>query len=153
MILPEELESIAFLKNLEVSHANQIALVMELKECPPGNVLFREGQECPYIYFVLRGSVNLEIEEPPGKGVQIQTVERGQLLGWSPVLGLGPMTATAVTADWSRIAALAIDRLQLLCDSDPRFGMAVMRQLAIALAQRLRTTRERLSRNLQEKHC
>jgi CRP/FNR family transcriptional regulator, cyclic AMP receptor protein len=145
MILPEGMENIEFMQNLSPTYAGLIAMAVQIKECPPGTVLFRERQECLYIYFVLRGTVSLEIEASPQKTVEIQTLGPGELLGWSPVLGMGPMTATACTTDSCRIAALAVDRLLALCDGDPQFGMAFMRQIAVALAKRLKATRSRLS--------
>jgi CRP-like cAMP-binding protein len=111
--------------------------------------LFREQQQSSFIYLVLSGTVGLEIELSPQKVVPVQTVGPGEILGWSPMLGLGPMTATARTAERCRLAALPVDRLMDLCEQNPRFGLALMRQLAIALAERLRTTRLRLSRTMR----
>jgi CRP/FNR family transcriptional regulator, cyclic AMP receptor protein len=145
MILPEEMECVEFLQNLGAPHANQIALAAQLRECPAGTVLFREGQKSPFIYFVLRGAVSLEIEGDAHQPVQVQTVGPGELLGWSAVLGLNPMTATTRAVGPCRLAALAVDKLLALWEHDPRLGMAFMRQLAITLADRLRTTRHRLS--------
>lgn len=147
MSLPEGMEIIGFMRNLSPTHADLIAMLVQVKELPPGTVLFREREECLDIYFVLRGTVSLEIEVSPRTTVQVQTLGPGELLGWSPVLGLGPMTATATTADTCRIAALDVDRLLALCEHDTRFGMAFMRQLAISLARRLKATRMRLSAN------
>jgi CRP/FNR family transcriptional regulator, cyclic AMP receptor protein len=144
MILPEGMDHVEFMQSLSPTYANLMAMTMQIKECPPGTVLFREREDCLYIYFVLRGTVSLEIEASPQKTVEIQKLGAGDLLGWSPVLGMGPMTATACTTDSCRIAALAVDRLTALCDGDPRFGMAFMRQMAVTLAQRLKATRFRL---------
>ena len=141
MILPEEMECIEFLQKLGPRYANQVALLAQLKECPAGAVLFREGQESPFIYFVLRGTVCLEIETASQKTVPVQTIGPGELVGWSPVLGPRPMTVTVRALDRCRLAALAVDRLVALCEQDPHFGMAFMRQMATALADRLRATR------------
>jgi CRP-like cAMP-binding protein len=145
MILPEEMACIEFLQKLGASYANQIAQLAQLKEYPAGAVLFREGQKSAFIYFVLRGTVGLEIKTPSQKAVPVQTVGPGELLGWSPVLGSHSMTATARALDRCRLAALAVDPLLALCEHDPHFGKAFLRQLATALADRLRATRLRLS--------
>ncbi len=143
-ILPEGMENIEFMQNLSPTYAGLVAMTVQIKECPPGTVLFREREECRYIYFVLGGTVSLEIEASPQNTNEIQRLGAGDLLGWSPVLGMGPMTATARTTDSCRMAALAVDRLLPLCDGDPRFGMAFMRQMAVTLAKRLKATRFRL---------
>lgn len=145
MAFVTELEHVDFLKNLSATHADLIAMVTQIKDCPSGTILFREREESPYIFFVLSGTVALEIEMPQQGAVEIQTLDAGELLGWSPVLELGPMTATARTIDACRIAAIGVDRLAALWEHDAAFGMAFMRQLAITLAKRLRATRFRLS--------
>jgi CRP-like cAMP-binding protein len=76
--------------------------------------------------------------------VPIQTVGRGELLGWSPVLGLGPMTATARTRMWCRLIALDVGRIRDLCRDEPHFGVEFFQRLAVALARRLHATRLRL---------
>ncbi len=78
MILPEGMENIEFMQNLSPTYAGLIAMTTQIKECPPGTVLFREREECLYIYFVLRGTVSLEIEASPQKTVVIQTLGRHQ---------------------------------------------------------------------------
>jgi CRP-like cAMP-binding protein len=144
MILPEELEVVGFLKRLDPAHANRIAMLARLQERAPNTVLFEEGCPSSHIYFVLEGTVLLEMKVAGGPPVQIQTVGPGELLGWSPLLGIGPMTATARTATGCRLAALEVLALLQFCDSDPRFGLALLRQVAVVLAERLHATRTRL---------
>jgi CRP-like cAMP-binding protein len=147
MILPEEMECVEFLQRLGVPYANQMARLAQLKECPAGTIVFHEGQESSFIYFVLRGHVALEVDGSSQQAVPVQTVGPGELLGWSPVLRTGPMTATARVQDRCRLAAFAVNPLLALCKQDPHFGMAFMRQLAATLADRLRATHLRLSGN------
>jgi CRP-like cAMP-binding protein len=144
MILPEELEVVGFLKRLEPAHAGRIAVLARLLERSAQTVLFEEGHPSAHVYFVLSGSVLLEMKVAGGPPVPIEAVGAGELLGWSPLLGIGPMTATARTVTGCRLAALEVSALLQFCDSDPRFGMALMRQLAVVLAERLHATRTRL---------
>jgi hypothetical protein len=63
MILAEELISVQFLRNLDEPHINEIARRAWLKEYPEGAVVFHEGQDSAFIYFVLAGKINLEVDE------------------------------------------------------------------------------------------
>jgi CRP-like cAMP-binding protein len=144
MILPQELEVVGFLKLLDPAHAGRVAMLARLQERAPQTVLFEEGLPSAHIYFVLSGSVLLEMKVAGGSPIPIQAVGAGELLGWSPLLGIGPMTATARTVTGCRLAALEVPALRQLCDSDPRFGMALMRQVAFVLAERLHAARTRL---------
>jgi CRP-like cAMP-binding protein len=141
MILPEELEAANALRNLSQGHRNQIATLLRLRECPEGTVLFHEGEESPFIYFVLAGEAHLEIEEPHGETVEVYTAGPGDMLGWSPVLGGRAMTATARTATRCRLAILGADQVQALCKRDPGFAAAFLREVGLILSDRLRHTR------------
>lgn len=144
MVLLDTLEDITFLHDLAPEYRSFIASVGRLKEYAAGAVLFRAGQDAADVYLLCRGIVALEISGPGGEPAAIQTVGPGELLGWSPLLGLGPMTATARAVTPCRAVALAADRLLALGKHDPRFGMELLRRAAAVLARRLAGTRRRL---------
>jgi len=146
MILTEELAGVSFLLNLGQPYIGEIALLAQLREYPEGTLVFRQGQDSPFIYLVLAGKVGLETEEPPGDRVRVYTAGPGELVGWSPVLGCRAMTATARAVTRTRLAVLSVDRILALCERDPRFGWAFQRQIALALSERLRQTRRCLAR-------
>ena len=143
MVLLEMLEEIEFLRDIEPQYLGHLASVARLKEYPAGVVLFHEGQDSAYIYLVSRGEVALEIHAPAGRSVAIARVRPGELLGWSPVLRLGPMTATARTMTPCRVIALGVEPLLHLCEHDPRFGLDFISRTAAALAQRLHATQKK----------
>ena len=144
MVPIDELEELAFCQDLAPEHLHLIARVARLEEHPPSTVLFREGHESPYVYLLLQGEVGLEIELFGEGPVSVQAVEGGELLGWSPVLGLGPMTATARTLTRCRLAVLDATHLRALSRQDPVFAAEFLRRTAAALAQRLHATRVEL---------
>jgi CRP-like cAMP-binding protein len=146
MILLNEVEQIEFLRNLGEPYLGQLARLAQLTEREEGSVLFREGQTSPFIYIVLKGQVNLDIEEPGDGSVGVYAAGPGDLVGWSPVLGRRGMTATARAATRCRLAALEVDKVLELCEKDPRFGVAFLRQIALVLSDRLSNTRRCLGR-------
>lgn len=141
MILLDELAEVAFVRGLAPEHVRQLALLARSQECLAGTVLFREGQESASVYLVLRGNVSLEIEVSGRGPVPVQTVTAGELLGWSPVLRLGPMTATARALTRCRLAVLDAARVVALTEQDPRFGVEFLRRTAATMAQRLSAAR------------
>jgi CRP-like cAMP-binding protein len=111
----------------------------------PARVLsaFPEGRKGCFPQGVSRGERGRT--EVPGKGpVLIRTAGPGELVGWSPLIGLGPMTATARTRMRCRVVSLDVGLLRALCQRNPTFGMEFIRRTAVALAQRLHGTRLRL---------
>jgi CRP-like cAMP-binding protein len=146
MMLLNEIEEIEFLRNLGEPHLKMLARMAQLKENEEGSVLFREGEASPFIYLVLKGQVNLEIEEPGGGAVGVYAAGPGDLVGWSPLLGRRAMTATARATTRSRLAALDVAKVLELCEQNPLFGVAFLRQIALVLSDRLSSTRRCLGR-------
>jgi CRP/FNR family cyclic AMP-dependent transcriptional regulator len=148
MILPEELENVGFLRNLGKSHLNQVAGLSRLRECPAGTVLFHEGTDSPYLYFVLSGTIGLEVAEAGRPPLRVFTAQPGDLVGWSPILGRRSMTATGRATTDCRLAALDARELAELCESDPEFAASFLWQIAHVLSDRLWGTRRLLARAL-----
>lgn len=109
-----------------------------------GAVLFREGDSADVFYAVRQGAVALEIFIPTRGAVTIETLEDGEVLGWS---WLFPpyrwhFDAKALTP----IRATAFDGacLRDKCDQDPRLGYHLMSRFAQVMIERLQWTRLRL---------
>jgi CRP/FNR family cyclic AMP-dependent transcriptional regulator len=137
----EILYRLRFLEGFEIAGVQQIASIARLEEYPADTLLFREGEKFTRIFLVVEGSVALEMHIPDKGTRRIQAVGPGDLVGWSPVLGSSPMTASARTLAPTRVVAVGASQMMVLCYHDPRFGFAFMRQTAKALADRLNATR------------
>jgi CRP-like cAMP-binding protein len=144
MVLLDMLDDIDFVKGLAPEARGYLAAIGELREYPPGTVLFQEGKDSYYVYLVMSGKVELEMRVPGVGPMPIQTVGPGELLGWSPVLHLGPMTATARTLTRCRVIAFHARRLLDLCEETPQLGVEFLRRTSATVAQRLSATRLRL---------
>jgi CRP-like cAMP-binding protein len=141
MILLEDLAEVDFVRGFAPEYVRRLAQAARLEECLPGTVLFREGEFCPFVYLVLRGKVALEMDVPGRMPVLVQTVKTGELLSWSPLLGLGPMTVTALTLTRCRLAVFDAAQLLDMAEHEPRFGMEILRRTATVIAYRLHAAR------------
>jgi CRP-like cAMP-binding protein len=141
MVMIDQLEGLTFCKGMRREFLDLLATAGEVRNCPTGSYLFREGQHSDNIYLLLQGGVGLEVSVPDLGPVRLQTAGPGELLGWSPVLGLGWMTASAVALSACRVLALDVRKVLRLADEQPRFGMELMRRLAMTLARRLNGAR------------
>lgn len=140
-------QSLAALKNLHLLDGlsdEQLAVLAGIAECvqfAERETIFREGDPANDVYFVVEGSVSLEMCSPGTGCHRILTLGPGELLGWSPVLEQERLTATARAE--TVVSAVKINGRQLLglCDQDPRLGYEFMKRAALALARRLSATR------------
>jgi CRP-like cAMP-binding protein len=144
MILLDELEDFNLLRQFSLTYRKQLASMAEPRAYQEGDCIFHEGQNENKVYLVVEGEVALEIRVPDLGVVRVHKVGPGELLGWSPVLGHGAMTATARALTPGRLAALDAERIRALAERDTRFGMEFFRAMSMALAERLRATRLQL---------
>ncbi|MFH5804325.1 Crp/Fnr family transcriptional regulator [Alienimonas sp. DA493] len=138
------LEGHRFARPLPDRVRGALARAARTQSFPPGTMLFAEGEAHPQVYLVERGDVRLDMHVPGRGDVPLLTVGPGELLGWSPFLGEGAMTARATTAEETVAVVLPAAEVRRLCEADPKAGYHLMRQLAAALSARLIATRLQL---------
>ena len=109
-----------------------------------GEQLFRRGDPADSFYVIRHGSIALETFVPARGAVMIETLEPGEVLGWS---WLFPpyrwhLDARALTV----VGALAFDGacLRAKCEAEPQLGYDLMSRFAQVLIERLQWTRLRL---------
>jgi CRP-like cAMP-binding protein len=144
MLVLDKLEKLNFCKGLAIEYQRRLFALGEIKSYPVGERLFFEGQICKDIFLLAEGQMVLETSLPGQEPMRLQIVGPGELLGWSPILGLGPMTATARAITPCHVLALNADRIWSLAEEDPKFVLELMRRVAITLARRLNATRLQL---------
>lgn len=138
------LENIRFAAGLPQQTIMELQAIAELRTFASGELIFREGTECDYLFLLASGQVALDMHVA-GRGlVRILTVGSGEMLGWSALFGNGHMTATATALEATCAVALPGGLLRGLCESNHELGYRIMRQVAVALSQRLVATRLQL---------
>ena len=142
--LIETLREIRFLHDIGPMHLEQIAKISRVRDFKEGDVVFRQGDAAQHVYMVVAGNVSLEICAAGSGCKQILTLGPGELLGWSAVLEQLSFTARARAVAATRLVEINVAQLLGMCDQDPQFGYALMRQVALALAKRLSATRIQL---------
>ncbi|MEU5208490.1 cyclic nucleotide-binding domain-containing protein [Streptomyces sp. NPDC020742] len=111
---------------------------------PRATRLFEEGHRADRFWIIRSGRVALDQRVPGRQAAVVETLGRGELLGWSwlfpPYLWhfgaqtLGPVEAVEFDATVVRA----------LCESDAVLGRAMYRYVAETVADRLHGTRTRL---------
>ena len=109
-----------------------------------GDRVFREGGEADVFYVVRHGSVAIEAFLPARGPVTIETIEAGDVVGWSWLFP--PYRWHFDARALSAVRATVFDAVCLRekCDGDPALGYALMGRFAQVLIDRLQWTRLRL---------
>jgi CRP-like cAMP-binding protein len=110
----------------------------------PGEFVFREGSAADWFYVVREGRVAVEVFVPNKGPVTIETIEGGEVLGWS---WLFPPYRTRFDARaLNSVRALSLDGacLRTKCEHDPAFGYELLKRFAQVVISRLEATRVQL---------
>ena len=123
----------------------QLAGCSKLVGFEAGATLFREGDPADVFYVLRRGRVAVELYAPGRGTMTIETIEPGEVVGWSWLFP--PHTwhfdARAVTP----VRAIEVDGacLRTKCENDSVLGYELMKRFSGVLVERLNATRLRLA--------
>jgi CRP/FNR family transcriptional regulator, cyclic AMP receptor protein len=132
------------LVDLSQHSIEKLAELAAVRSFSEGTVLFNEGEHHDHLYFVVSGSLRLEMTTTQYGRQTILTVGSGDVLAWSAVLGDGTMTSTAVVTEPSQLVAIIASVLKKQLELDTVFGYEMMKVMAKALSLRLLATRLQL---------
>ena len=138
------LSDVPFFSTLAPEHIELVAGCGSNVHFDEDEVLFREGEQADNFYLVRHGVVSIEMFVPGRTTTTIETIEAGEIIGWSWLFppyrwhfdgrALGPVRATSFDGACIRGK----------CEADPALGYALMTRFAQVLMERLQWTRLRL---------
>ena len=125
-------------------HLALIAGCAQNKVFEDGEYLMREGDPADTFYVVRLGRVALEIFVPQRGAVTLETVEGGDLVGWSWLVP--PYTTAFDARSLGTTHAIELDGacLRGKCEADPALGYDLMKLISAVFVERLQDTRLRL---------
>jgi CRP-like cAMP-binding protein len=106
--------------------------------------LLREGENADQFYAIRSGSVSVEIHAPQRGAVTLQTVEAGEILGWSWLFPPYKWQFDARARESVSATVFDAECLRNKCDGDPALGYELMKRLARIVTARLEATRLQL---------
>jgi CRP-like cAMP-binding protein len=133
-----------FLQGIEPGYIDLVVGCAYNIKVDEGKYIFREGREADNFYFIREGKVALEIFSPQQGPIVIETIEDGDVLGWSWLIPpyLWKFDAKAV----EQVRAIAFDGkcLRNKCEEDHDLGYELLMRFAHIIEERLQATRLRL---------
>ncbi len=88
---------------------------------PRGAVIFKEGEPGDCMFFVIEGTVSVQIG-----GADVSRVESGEVFGEMALIDHAPRSATAVAITDCRLAAVNEKRFLRLVSEVPKFALHLM---------------------------
>ena len=109
-----------------------------------GAFLFREGEDANAFYLIRHGKVALQVFVPQRGPMTIETIEAGEVLGWSWLFPPHRWHFDAQAVELVRAIAFDGRCLRTKCEEDHDLGYDLMQRFAQVMTQRLQATRLQL---------
>ena len=109
-----------------------------------GHHLFREGGEANQFYLIREGKVSLEVPVSQPPFLAVETVEAGEVLGWSWLVPSYRWRFGARAVELVRAIAVNGECLRRKCEKNSPLGYELLKRSVEIVGQRLEATRFRL---------
>jgi CRP-like cAMP-binding protein len=141
--ISESLAALNTFESLSPEHVDFIAGCARNAHFNKGAFLLLEGRAADVFYVVQEGSVALEMQGA-NQVVTIQTIDAGDILGWSWLLP--PYTWHFDARALTPVSAFAFDAVCVRekSEKDPVFGFEIYKFFSRVIVERLMTTRVQL---------
>lgn len=133
-----------FLKGFSASTLTTLTDAAMLKEFEADEMIFREGDIANRFYLIRDGRVAVEAPEQRRNPVLIQTVNSGEVLGWSWLFPPYYWHFSARAMEPTRAIFFYGTRLREQCEQDTALGYELMRRMTEVVVHRLQSTRKQL---------
>lgn len=130
-----------FFRGLAKKHIDLIAGCALNVRFNKGDMIFREGEPADRFYLIRHGHVSIEIYIPERGPITLQTVGKGEILGWSWLFPPYQWKFDARAIELTRAIAFDGKCIRDKCEAEPSLGYELMKRFAQVIANRLEATR------------
>lgn len=130
-----------FFKGLEPQYLKLITSCASNVRFDAGTYIFREGEPASQFFLIREGKVALEIHGAQRGPITIETIETGEVLGWSWLFPPYRWHFSGRAIEPTRAIALDGVCLRTKAEEDPRLGYELMKRVAQIMMERLQATR------------
>jgi CRP/FNR family transcriptional regulator, cyclic AMP receptor protein len=133
-----------FLRGIQQRHLEFLTGCAANVRYGAGEFVFKEGQESNAAYLLREGRIALEIAVPGRGPAELQTVEAGEVLGWSWLYPPFRWQFDARAVEPVRAFALDGNCLRAKCEADHDLGYELVKRFLYQVHLRLERTRMQL---------
>jgi CRP/FNR family transcriptional regulator, cyclic AMP receptor protein len=133
-----------FFEGLESNYTELLTGCASNVRFSAGTYIFKEGEEANQFYLIRAGKVALQIFAPQSHPLTVETLEEGDLLGWSWLVPPYIWNFHARAIQETRAIALDGKCLRAKCEQNHDLGYEVLKRFSQLMVRRLHATRFQL---------
>jgi CRP-like cAMP-binding protein len=140
--MEDDLSAFSFLSPDDLKKA---APFFQYKKFPPKTILWKEGDPCDYVAFIVSGSVQVKKKTKlKGNQVILGFHGKGAYIGALGILDNSPRAVTAQAVDDVSVVLISQKNFEKLSKKHPELGLALMKGMFMAVSKRLKSSFNRL---------
>ena len=133
-----------FFEGLEAHHLSIIVGCAKNVKFEEKEMVFQEGDDADWFYLIREGMVAIQIVVPQKGSTTVQTVEEGDVVGWSWLFPPYKWQFDVRALQQTRALAFDAKCLRTKCDADHDLGYELFRRFSRLVTDRLEATRLQL---------
>jgi CRP-like cAMP-binding protein len=132
----DELHQFKIFADLDFADLDAIGRIAHIREAGNGEELITEGRPAHELYLLLKGKVEVKVQDPDGRQVLIDEIGPGDVLGWSAAVEPYVYIASAWASESCELIVVNGERLRQLCETNKRLGYQVTRGIGEVISRR-----------------
>jgi CRP/FNR family transcriptional regulator, cyclic AMP receptor protein len=133
-----------FFEGLESNYTELLTGCASNVRFSAGKYIFKEGEEANQFYLIRGGKVALQIFAPQSDPLTVETLEEGDVLGWSWLVPPYIWNFHARAIQETRAIALDGKCMRAKCEQNHDLGYEVLKRFSQLMVRRLHATRFQL---------
>jgi CRP-like cAMP-binding protein len=129
-----------FFEGMDKEHLAMIVECATNVRFDAGVPIFREGDDANQFYLLRQGKVAVEIYSPAKHAITIETLDEGDILGWSWIIPPYKWRFDAKAVELVRAIGLDGRCLRAKCDEHTDLGYDLLKRFSNIFNQRLQST-------------
>jgi CRP/FNR family transcriptional regulator, cyclic AMP receptor protein len=115
-----------------------------MRKIKKGEILFLQGEHADKFYVIRNGRISLQMPAIMGPTLEIQTLDKDQVLGWSWLIS--PYQWNYQTKAEEDSELLQFDGAAILarCEQEPKFGYELLKKFAALMSIGLNAARQKM---------
>lgn len=133
-----------FMSGIDPTLGHAMSSRAEERTYEAGDMLVREGKAAEEFFLVFEGKIALEVGAADHPGITVETIGRGEILGWSWLVSPHRWRFDARATKPTKVVAINAATARYALAAHPAFGYQFLMKLLPVVAERLENTRVQL---------
>lgn len=114
------------------------------REIKKGQILFLQGEHADKFYMIRNGRISLQMPAIMGPALEIQTLGKDQVLGWSWLISPYQWNFQTKAEEDSELLQFDGTAILARCEQEPKFGYELLKKFAALMSIGLNAARQKM---------